>query len=118
MHELSIAMSIIDMAAEELARRQGARIDAVHLKIGALSGVVPRALSASYDLACEDTPLAGSRLVIEEVPILIYCARCDAARAVNSIQSFCCAACGTPGAEVVQGRELQVVALELAEMIP
>ena len=113
MHELSIAISIIDMASEELERRHAARIDAVHVKIGKLSGVVPRALHASYDLACTDTPLAGSRLIIEEVPIMIYCGRCAAARPVESMQTLCCAACGTPSAEVVQGRELQVVALEM-----
>jgi hydrogenase nickel incorporation protein HypA/HybF len=112
-HELSIAMSIIDMASEELTRRNATRIEAVHVKIGKLSGVVPRALHASYDLACEDTPLAGSRLIIEEVSIMVYCARCAAARPVDSMQVLCCAVCGTPSAEVVQGRELQVVALEI-----
>jgi hydrogenase nickel incorporation protein HypA/HybF len=68
MHELSLAVSIVDMAVEE-ARRLGVdRIEAVHLRLGQLSGVVARALDMSYSLACEDTPLAGSRLVIEETP--------------------------------------------------
>ena len=97
MHELSIAMSIVDMAVEEAATRGAARVEAVHLKLGVLSGVVPRALLASYDMACDDTPLQGSRLVIEGVPIMIFCA-----------------ACGTPGADVVRGREIEVIALELS----
>lgn len=114
MHELSIALSIVDMATEVLEQRRGERLEAVHVKIGALSGVVPRALRDSYGLACEGTPLAGSRLVIEEVPILIHCAWCGAARPAQSLQWLCCTECGTPSADVVQGRELQVVALELA----
>ncbi|MCU1221680.1 MAG: hypA, partial [Candidatus Angelobacter sp.] len=43
MHELSIAMSIVEMAEEE-AERRGVRISAVHLTLGLLSGVVKDAL--------------------------------------------------------------------------
>jgi hydrogenase nickel incorporation protein HypA/HybF len=39
MHELSIAMSIVELAEEE-AERRGVQVTAVHLKLGALSGVV------------------------------------------------------------------------------
>ena len=35
MHELSIAMSIVEMAEEE-AERRGVQVNAVHLKLGAL----------------------------------------------------------------------------------
>jgi hydrogenase nickel incorporation protein HypA/HybF len=113
MHELSIAISIVDMATEEAERHGAGRVDAVHLRLGRLSGVVPRALAASFDLACEHTPLAGSRLLIEEVPVLVFCAVCQAKRDVESLSSFVCATCGTPSAEVVQGREIEVFALEL-----
>jgi hydrogenase nickel incorporation protein HypA/HybF len=113
MHELSIALSIVDVAAEE-ARRHGAdRVEAVHLRVGPLSGIVPRALLASYDLACAETPLAGSRLVIEDVPVLIYCQICRANSTVASIDSFRCSTCGTPSSDVVQGREIELAALEL-----
>ena len=56
MHELSIAMSIVEMAEEE-ARAPRERVTAVHLKLGALSGVVKEALLSSYEMACFDTPL-------------------------------------------------------------
>ncbi len=44
MHELSIALSIVEMATEESKKRNGAKVDAVHLKLGRLSGVVKDAL--------------------------------------------------------------------------
>jgi len=113
MHELSIAMSIVEMAEEESLRLGGGQIAAVHLKVGALSGVVTAALLSSYGLACENTVLAGSALVIEEVPVVVHCPRCDARRAVQSIQCFCCAECGEPAADVLEGRELLVTALEI-----
>jgi len=115
MHELSIAMSIVDLAQEESDRLGGAQITAVHLRLGLLSGVVKEALLASYEMACEDTPLAGSRLVVEEVPVLVFCRKCDGQRPVHSTQLFCCSECGTPTGEVVQGKELLVVGLEVEE---
>jgi len=115
MHELSIAMSIVEMAEEESARRGGVQVTAVHLKLGALSGVVKEALQSSYEMACEGTELKGSHLVIEEVPVAVLCPRCHAPRPVSSVQLFCCAECGTPASEVVQGKELEVFALEIEE---
>jgi hydrogenase nickel incorporation protein HypA/HybF len=117
MHELSFAMSIVDLAEEE-AERRSVRIDAVHLKLGALSGVVKDALLSCYEMACENTPLQGSRLVVEEVPVVIFCPSCRAQRALCSVQLFCCPECGTPCAEIVQGKELEVVALEIQECAP
>lgn len=115
MHELSIAMSIVELAEEEIDRRGNVQITAVHLKLGALSGVVKEALLASFEMACEGTPLAGSRMVVEDVPVVIFCPGCQAQRAVSSIQLFCCAECGTPSAEIVHGKEIEVVALEIEE---
>jgi hydrogenase nickel incorporation protein HypA/HybF len=115
MHELSIAMSIVDLAQEEAERLGGAQIKAVHLRLGLLSGVVKAALLSSYEMACEDTPLAGSRLVVEEVPVVVFCRVCNSQRPVHSTQLFCCSECGTPTGEIVKGKELTVVGLEVGE---
>jgi hydrogenase nickel incorporation protein HypA/HybF len=114
MHELSIAMSIVEAAADE-GRQRGAQVSAVHLRLGALSGVVKDALLFSYEVACQDTPLAGSRLVIEDVPVVVFCARCNQNRELESVQSFACPECGTPTMDVRQGKELEVFALEIEE---
>jgi hydrogenase nickel incorporation protein HypA/HybF len=88
MHELSIAMSILDCAAEEAMRRGADEVVSVHLKLGPLSGVVREALLSAYDLAREQSEscLQSSRLVIQEVPITVYCPACDAVREPPSIQ--------------------------------
>jgi hydrogenase nickel incorporation protein HypA/HybF len=115
MHELSIALSIIEIA-EEVAARHGGKVTAVHLRLGQLSGVFREALLAAYDLACEATPLAGSKLLIEEVPVVIYCSQCDAEHALTSIQSLICPVCGAPAPDVVQGREMELAAMELDDL--
>ena len=52
-------------------------MSAVHLRLGAMSGVVKEALLSSFEMACADTPLAGSRLVIEDVPVVVFCPSCE-----------------------------------------
>ena len=114
MHELSIAMSMVEMAAEEAARR-GVQVSAIHLKLGSFAGVVKEALLFSYEVACQGTALEGSRLVIEEVPVAVYCPTCESETTLTSIQRLCCSACGVLTSQIVRGRELEVVALEIEE---
>jgi hydrogenase nickel incorporation protein HypA/HybF len=115
MHELSIAMSIVELAEEECAIRGYRQVQAVHLRLGLLSGVVKDALLFSYEMASASTPLEGSRLCVEEVPVEIFCSNCQQSRKVPSIQWMCCAECGAPSSEVTKGKELEVVALEFME---
>jgi hydrogenase nickel incorporation protein HypA/HybF len=111
-HELSIALSIVDIAREE-GERLGGEVLAVHLRLGRLSGVVSEALLGSWEIACAGTPLAGARLEIEEVPVVVYCARCRATRELAAGQWFICPACGESTPDLRQGRELEIVALEI-----
>jgi len=104
---------MIEMAGEEAARQGADRVTALHLKLGPLSGVVKDALMFSYEIASQGTRLENSRLVIEEVPVIVYCPNCAVERVIESIQRFCCPVCGTLTPKVVQGNELLVVALEL-----
>ena len=114
MHELSIAMSIVEAATEEAQNRR-VKVSAVHLRLGSLSGVVKDALLFSYEVACQDTPLAGSKLLIEDIPVVVFCPQCQDPRTLTSVQSFTCPECGTPTMDVRQGKELEVFALEVEE---
>lgn len=115
MHELSIALSILEVAEEEADRHGGGAVEAIHVRLGPLSGVVKEALLSAYELAVEKTPFERARLIIEEAPIVIYCTKCRMERPVRSVQRLCCAECDTPATEVRRGRELELAALELAE---
>jgi hydrogenase nickel incorporation protein HypA/HybF len=113
MHELSIAMSVLDVVAEEADRLGETVVKAVHIKLGPLSGVVKNALFSAYELAREATPLAACQLVVEDVPIIAYCPTCETEQPIASPQWLCCPVCGTPTPDIVTGRELEVTALEL-----
>jgi hydrogenase nickel incorporation protein HypA/HybF len=114
MHELSIAMGIVDAAMEE-AQRRGVQVSAVHLRLGALSGVVKDALMFSYEVACQDTPLQGAQLIVEDIPVVVFCALCQKEYPLRSVQLFVCPRCGAPTMDVRQGKELEVFALEVQE---
>jgi len=117
MHELSIAMSIVDLALEE-ARERAVIVEAVHLELGPLSGVVADALLFSWQIACQDTPLEGARLLIREIPVEIHCSVCNADHTLDSMQWLCCPVCGTPALEVIHGKELAITALEVRDEQP
>jgi hydrogenase nickel incorporation protein HypA/HybF len=114
MHELSIAMGIVEAALDE-AQKRGVQVSAVHLRLGALSGVVKDALLFSYEVSCQDTALQGSKLIVEDVPVAIFCPQCQEKRVLASVQSFTCPQCGEPTMNIVQGKELEVYALEVEE---
>ena len=111
---MSIAVSMVDRIIEESESRGGLAVEVVHLKLGVLSGVDKGALLFSYEIACEGTSLAGSHLLIDVVPLAIYCDRCLAETEPESIQLVICPRCQTPSHKVVRGRELEVAALEIA----
>jgi len=63
-HELAIAESLVDRVVE---RTVGRRVVAVTVRIGDAAGVVADALAFSFDVVTVDTPIAGARLVVEDV---------------------------------------------------
>jgi hydrogenase nickel incorporation protein HypA/HybF len=113
MHELSIALSIVDGALQELERHQGAHAQAIHLRLGRLSGVDRDALLFSYEVACRETPLADSRLIIEDVDVSILCPSCGGERPIRSFPLLLCAECGGAGERVVRGEELEITGMEV-----
>lgn len=114
MHELSIALSIVDGVLEEAERRGTGPVETVHLRVGRLSGVDKDALLFSYRVACENTALADSRLVIEDVDVQIYCPACLAERSTESWPLLICAECGSAADRVLHGEELEITGLEVA----
>jgi hydrogenase nickel incorporation protein HypA/HybF len=78
-----------------------------------LSGVVKEALLSVYELAREGSSLPKAALVVEEVPLVAYCPHCAAERMLASLSQLSCPVCAAPTPEIVRGRELEVVALEI-----
>jgi hydrogenase nickel incorporation protein HypA/HybF len=113
MHELSLALGLIESVSEAAAREGAERVSAVHVRLGAMSGVVRDALAFSWELASADTVAAGSELRIEEIPLTVYCPACRAERSPLPGRGLVCPECGTVAPTIVRGRELELVAMEV-----
>ncbi len=111
MHELSIAYRLVETAVTVAAENHISRVDTVFLKLGQLSGVVKDALLFAYDIAIDGTLLAGSTLEIEELPVIILCPHCQQKRTLSNAHFLCCPVCDTPAAQIIQGKELELVSL-------
>jgi hydrogenase nickel incorporation protein HypA/HybF len=115
MHELSIAMALIDLAGEASERLGAPRINAVHVSIGPLAGVVEEALTFSFEVAAAGTALAGARLVVHHAPLIALCPNCHEEKTIDSPQYLHCPACGAATPDIRSGRDLQLIAVEIPD---
>ena len=112
MHELSVCASIADVVTRRAAGRP---VSVINVRAGQLRQIVPDTLVYCWGLLSADTPLAGSRIVVESVPARIRCRSCAHAADVGDLPVFACASCGGIDVEVVAGEEFLITSLELAE---
>ncbi len=106
MHELSIALALVNQA-ESLRRKEGAqRVKGLKVRVGAWSGVHPDALKAAFPLAAEDNQgTVGALLAIEPSPVRAICRECKTAINLET-HLTACDFCGSDSVEITSGREL------------
>jgi hydrogenase nickel incorporation protein HypA/HybF len=111
MHELSIALSMIDQVEQQSAAQSGG-VRSIQVKIGALSGVDVEALRFAWEIARAGTPLADAQLEIEFVPLMVRCPSCGVTR-ITQIFSVACPGCVDAEQEILAGKELELISLEV-----
>ncbi|MGQ9759321.1 MAG: hydrogenase maturation nickel metallochaperone HypA [Candidatus Methanomethylicaceae archaeon] len=109
MHELSLALSVVDYL-ERLGREQEIKkIEAVYFEIGGMTHVDPAQFRFSFKLASEGTIAEGSRVYIKKVNPILKCKSCgkEVKIEVGNIGTFLfkCPSCGGR-LEIQKGREL------------
>jgi len=108
MHELALAQEIVEQVSK---RSGGARVVRVALQVGKLAIVLPDALQFCFGLAAENTPVAGARLDIIEIPGRARCRDCGASVALERPFGRC--ACGSSDLEWLSGEELIIQEFEV-----
>jgi hydrogenase nickel incorporation protein HypA/HybF len=114
MHEAGIAQNLIEAVQQRLASEPGARVAAIHVRVGELAGISTDALDFAFECLSASTPLAGARLVFDPVPLVVSCDACGQTSAVEDLV-FRCGVCGSERTRIVSGRELEVRTLELED---
>jgi hydrogenase nickel incorporation protein HypA/HybF len=107
-HELSITQSVVDAVAEHAA---GARVVAVRMSVGQLSGVMPDAMRFCFELITEGTQLQGARLDIDQPSGVAHCESCDRDFQLADLVLLC--PCGSADVAVLAGKELRITSVEV-----
>jgi len=115
-HELSIALALLD-ELNALAAAQGAlRIERVELEAGARRGIVPEALALAFAEAARGGPAEGAQLALSVLPTRARCRHCGLEFA-PAVDDYGCARCGLADVDILSGDEvlLRRVTCVLAE---
>jgi hydrogenase nickel incorporation protein HypA/HybF len=109
-HELALTCAIVE-SAEDAA--SGRRVIRVTLEIGRLSGVMTEAIRFCFDEVARGTGVEGAVLDIREPDGRARCRGCGAEFATPDLYTAC--RCGGLDLERLQGLELTINSIELAE---
>ena len=115
MHELSIAMSILEAAERETALHQGADLRKISVRVGELAGVDPEALRFSFDAITRETAWEGVVLELDYIARTNRCMDCGAQFVVKNAELEC-PECGSINTTFLRGDELEIASLELEEV--
>lgn len=110
MHELSIVMSIIDIAEQQAEKANASVIEEIELDIGELSGIEQQAFDFAWQQAVKDTVLSAAERVINIIPGEAVCMECDAQFPVHQLYDAC-PVCGKHFISILKGKELKVKSL-------
>ncbi|MCP4121755.1 MAG: hydrogenase maturation nickel metallochaperone HypA [Bacteroidetes bacterium] len=115
MHEMGIAMQVVDIATASIPPgMEDVPVECVNLKIGKLAAVVPDSLRFCFEIIIKDTRLEGAKLDIEEVPVKARCKDCNIEWIIDG-PAFSCEKCKSGSIEILSGRELEVASIEIAD---
>ncbi|MBV8966595.1 MAG: hydrogenase maturation nickel metallochaperone HypA [Mycobacteriaceae bacterium] len=109
MHEMAITQSVVDAVCEHAA---GRRVHSVRVQVGALCAVVPDAMEFCFGLAAEGTVADGARLDLDVQPGSARCRACGADFVLPDLILLC--PCGSTDVEVLAGRDLRILSMEVS----
>ncbi len=111
MHEMTIAVNIVDIAVQTAQKAQAQKINKITVEVGALSGVVPESLEFCFGEACKGTMAENAELELIRIPAKAQCMSCGFRFETNQFLNIC-PKCGAE-ALASGGQELQVKAINV-----
>lgn len=112
MHEMAIALNIIEIAESEAIKANAERINQLELEIGTLSGIEIEALQFALETAKEKTMLNDTSIHFNIIQAEGICEDCGAKINVNNIW-INCPNCKSYNLNIINGKELKVKSLNV-----
>lgn len=107
MHELSVAISIVEIAKEEAMKAGSTHVEEIVLEIGKLTCIEEEALLYAWQEAIKNTVLQHATCAIEYIEGRAICITCNKEFALTSLYDLC-PICQYIGKEIIQGKELRI----------
>ena len=110
MHEMSIALNIIDIAQEYAEKEQAKEVKEIELEIGTLAGIEFEALEFALTVSLKNSLIENAQINIHKVQAKSVCQDCkyefDAVHLFDN-----CPKCKSYNTKLIKGKELQVKSL-------
>ena len=113
MHEMSLAVGVLQLVGVGARANAATGVTAVWLEIGALAQVEVEALRFCFDAVTRGTVAEGARLEIVIPPGLAWCMPCGRQVPITQ-RGDACPHCGSHQLQVVRGDEMRVTEIEIA----
>ena len=113
MHEMSIAVNIIDLANSYAKSSGGGKISQVEVEIGPLAGVMEESLQFCFDAAAKNTLAEDAELVIINTQGKAQCTSCNKTVTIEQHGVLCPVCQGI--LQVLSGDELKLRAVTIEE---
>ena len=114
MHEVSIALAMVDELVRIADENKSRKVLNVTLKIGRLSGIVVDSLRFAFDAVKLENPLLSSaEIMIEEVPLVYECSDCRKTFGSDDMYFPSCPECESVALKIVSGEEQHIANVEL-----
>jgi hydrogenase nickel incorporation protein HypA/HybF len=114
MHEMSIAMNIIELASAAAQEEGAAAIERIELEIGTMAGLMVESLEFCFEAAARGTLAEGAVLDITSIPAKGRCLVCNEISVVDSLAAQC-PHCGAYLLSLLTGKELTIKAIIVEE---
>jgi hydrogenase nickel incorporation protein HypA/HybF len=115
MHEMGIVQSIIEILEQQVQIHNAKRIVKVSLEFGALTAVLPSAVTFAFDVLSKGTVAEGAMLDIKIIPLKLKCNDCGLEVEIENYDPFC-SNCKSSRTEIIQGRdEMRIASLEVED---
>ncbi|MBO4945366.1 MAG: hydrogenase maturation nickel metallochaperone HypA [Muribaculaceae bacterium] len=112
MHEMSLAMSVAEIAESTMAQYPGKRLTAIELTIGEMAGVEMNAFRTAIDAVIRTSRWPDAVAEFNMVEAESCCIECGT-RFRPRVFFDSCPACGSGACSVVAGMEFRVSALRM-----
>lgn len=117
MHEVSLALSLLDIIERKCREEGFQKIESVRVRVGKASSVQPEAFSFAFEAVKKDTLAHKAKFLIDLIPLGGTCSACGNRFETEEAYILECPSCGAASLQITQGYELEIVEMEVNELI-